>query len=42
MRSAKILRVPVSLAAGTENVICLRKTESEDRGIFVDSFAVVY
>ena len=40
MRSSKILCVPVSLAAGTENVICLRKTGSEDKGIFVDSFAV--
>lgn len=42
MRNAKLLRVPVSLAVGTENVICLRKTGSEDKGIFVDSFAVVY
>lgn len=42
MRSANIIRVPVHLNAGSGNVVRLRKTESEDKGIFVDSFAVVY
>lgn len=42
MRSAKILHVPVHLNAGSGNVVRLRKTGSEDKGIFVDSFAVVY
>lgn len=42
MRSTKTLQVPVSLTAGSDNMICLRKTGSEDKGVFVDSFAVVY
>lgn len=40
MRNASIMRTSVKLQAGTQNVICLRKTGREDQGIFVDSFAV--
>ena len=41
MREARILQTTVRLMPGQNNVICLRKIDGEDRGIFVDSFAVV-
>lgn len=41
MRSAVTKRVTAVLEKGTENTICLRKAGKEDKGIFVDSFAVV-
>lgn len=41
MREAKIFRTDVELLPGEDNIICLRKTGGEDKGIFVDSFAIV-
>lgn len=41
MREAKVLRTDVELLPGEGNTVCLRKISGEDKGIFVDSFAVV-